>query len=140
MRVPGDFHGAYVLRTLGSSEFNYESAKKHLMNLNFDALGSRTMYFNTVAEEEVNVEAGDHTNNHGRGRLMRLATWVNLDSHFSVSFYDSACCASSLAHAFRLDVLELCSAMSSEEGPQNTFPTIRTQDSHSEFVLPRCSH
>lgn len=55
------------------------------MNLNFDALGSRTMHFSTVAEEEVDGGDGSQINNQGRGRLMRLATWVNLDSRFSVS-------------------------------------------------------
>lgn len=55
------------------------------MKLNFDALGPQTMHFNTVAEEEVDRGAEDETNSHGRGRLMRLATWIDLDSRFSVS-------------------------------------------------------
>lgn len=89
----GHFNGAYVLRTLGSSEFNYETAKKHLVNLNFDVLGSRTMHFNTVTEEEVDTGAEDPVNGQSRGMLMRLATWVNLDSRFSVSKYSLLLCA-----------------------------------------------
>ncbi|KAJ4394254.1 hypothetical protein N0V93_003471 [Gnomoniopsis smithogilvyi] len=67
----GDFHGAYILRTLGSSAFNYDSAKKHLMNLEFEALGSHTMHFNTVAEEaEGGIE--DQTNSCGQDALASL--------------------------------------------------------------------
>ncbi|KAF3764856.1 hypothetical protein M406DRAFT_259223 [Cryphonectria parasitica EP155] len=79
-----DFRGAYILRTLGSSKFNYESAKSHLMNLDLDALGSRTMHFNTVAEEEADSAVGGQSGSHGHARLLRLATFVNLDSRFSV--------------------------------------------------------
>lgn len=56
------------------------------MNLNLDALGSRTMHFNTVAEE-TDGGAGDQSHGGGRGTLMRLATLINLDSRFSVSPY-----------------------------------------------------
>lgn len=88
----GVFRGAYVLRTLGSSEFSYERAEKQLVKLNFDALGPQTMHFNTVAEEEIDRGADDDTNNHGRGRLMQLATWIDLDSRFSVSLRHHSLC------------------------------------------------
>lgn len=90
--VPGGFHGAYVLRTLGSSHFKYDSAKKHLMNLDFEALGSRTMHFNTVVEGGMDGEIEGQTNSHGPGRLMRLATWVNLDSSIAVGPRRSLLC------------------------------------------------
>ncbi|KAJ0121776.1 hypothetical protein J7T55_008943 [Diaporthe amygdali] len=77
----GGIHGAYILRTLGSAEFNYESAKSHLINLDLDSLRPRTMHFNTVAGDEVEggAEMGDERN----ARLMQLATWINLGSRFS---------------------------------------------------------
>lgn len=83
--LAGNFRGSYILRTLGASEFNYDRAKGHLMNLNLDGLGSRTMHFNTVAEENVTDGIDQRTDGHGQGKLMRLATWVNLDSRLSVS-------------------------------------------------------
>ncbi|KUI66380.1 hypothetical protein VM1G_02032 [Cytospora mali] len=78
----GGIRGAYILRTLGSLEFNYESATSHLMNLNIDSLSPPTMHFNTVAEGE----AEGHANIDGQrqGKLMRLATWIDLDSRFSI--------------------------------------------------------
>lgn len=54
------------------------------MNLNIDSLGTQTMHFNTVAEEE--VEAAADVNGQRQGKLMRLATLVDLDSRISVSF------------------------------------------------------
>lgn len=54
------------------------------MNLNIDSLGPQTMHFNTVAEEE--VEAAADVNGQRQGKLMRLATWIDLDSRISVSF------------------------------------------------------
>lgn len=137
----GDFNGAYVLRTLGSSEFNYETAKKHLLNLNFDALGSRTMHFNTVAEEDLDVGAGNQMRNQGRGELMRLATWVNLDSRLSVSLVQVTRCLSSLTELFsRSGAPEQYSAMFNADGLQNTFPTIQMHVLHFVFDLSKRSH
>lgn len=77
---------------MSSSEFNYESAKGHLMNLDFGALGTRTMQFSTVAEEEaLDLEAHQHKHEYGQARLMRLATWINLESRISVSPYVLLC-------------------------------------------------
>lgn len=53
------------------------------MNLNIDSLGTQTMHFNTVAED---VEAAADVNGQRQGKLMRLATLVDLDSRISVSF------------------------------------------------------
>lgn len=53
------------------------------MNLNIDSLGPQTMHFNTVAED---VEAAADVNGQRQGKLMRLATLVDLDSRISVSF------------------------------------------------------
>lgn len=116
--IPGHFHGAYILRTLSSSEFNYERAKRHLMNLGLGALGSPMMHFNTVAEEETDGVADDPTHIRAQGRLMRLATWVNLDSRFSVSYYSSRYLT--LSDLNRLVVLERFSVMSNADEPPTT--------------------
>lgn len=79
----GGIRGAYILRTLGSVEFNYETAKSHLVNLDLDSLRRRTMHFNTVAGDE--AEGGADMNDERHARLLQLATWINLDSRFSVS-------------------------------------------------------
>lgn len=54
------------------------------MNLDLNVLGSRTIHFNTVAdvEDEGAADAGSHTGR--QGRMMRLATLLNLDSRLSV--------------------------------------------------------
>lgn len=88
IQIQGGFWNAYILRTLSSSEFNYESAKGHLMNLDLGALGTRTMQFSTVTEEEaVDLEVHQHKPEYGQARLMCLATWINLESRISVSPY-----------------------------------------------------
>lgn len=79
----GGIRGAYILRTLASVEFNYESAKSHLVNLDLDSLRRRTMHFNTVAGDE--AEGVADMNDERHSRMLQLATWINLDSHFSVS-------------------------------------------------------
>ncbi|KAK7737430.1 hypothetical protein SLS53_006503 [Cytospora paraplurivora] len=78
---PGSIRGAHILRTLSSVEFNYESAKSHLMNLDIDSLSPQTMHFNTVAGDE--VEGAADVNGPRQGKLMRLATWIDLDSRIS---------------------------------------------------------
>lgn len=83
IRRTGGIRGAYILRTLGSVEFNYESAKSHLVNLDLDALRPRTMHFNTVAGDE--AEIGADMNDERHARMLQLATWINLDSRSSVS-------------------------------------------------------
>jgi len=82
MSCSGGIHGAYILRTLGSVEFNYENAKSHLLNLDLSSLHRRTMHFNTAAGDE--AEGGVVMNDDRHARLMQLATWINLDSRFSV--------------------------------------------------------
>lgn len=103
---------------MGSSEFNYESAKRHLTNLDLEALGSRTMHFNTVAEEEADGGAGNQSHGGGHGRLMRLATWINLDSRFSVSAFVPLVLI--ISDRGRLVALERFLATSSEGGRRTT--------------------
>lgn len=61
------------------------------MSLDLDALGSCTVRFTTVVEEEEDVGAGDQSYAQGHARLMRLATWIDLDSRISVSSNDPWC-------------------------------------------------
>lgn len=84
MLIPcsGGFHGAYILRTLGSIEFNYENSKSHLLNLDLSSLHRRTMHFNTAAGDD--ADRGADMDDDRQAKLMQLATWINLDSSFSV--------------------------------------------------------
>ena len=85
--IVGEVRGAWVLRSLGSSEFSYDSAVRQLLNLNFEFLGAQTMQFNTVAEDELDdVQTGDVRVGQKQNKLMRLATLINLDSRLSVCF------------------------------------------------------
>lgn len=80
----GGIRGAYILRTVGSVEFSYESAKSQLLSLNLDSLSPYTVQFNTVSGNEAEEES--YMNGQRQGKLMRLATWIDLDSRFSVSW------------------------------------------------------
>lgn len=93
------------------------------MNLNLDALGSQTMHFNTVAEEETDDGTGEQLHGGEQGRLMRLATWINLDSQISVSIFIPFSLTGS--DRGRLVVLERFSATSSEGGLRITSQTIQ---------------
>lgn len=122
----GKFWNAYILRTMGSSEFNYEGAKRHLMNLNLDALGTQTMQFSTVAEGEADPETNHQHSGHGQVRLMRLSTWVNLESHISVSVFMIFRIYLLIPAHCRLDAPERSSATCNAERLRNTFRTTPT--------------
>lgn len=117
----GGIRGAYILRTVGSVEFSYENAKSHLLNINFDSLSTQTMRFITVSGNEAEGEvdmAGQR-----QGKLMRLATWIDLDSRFSVSLAIlSELFVSSLIED-RLAAPEQSSVIYNAEKPPSIFPT-----------------
>lgn len=137
MLCTGGIHGAYILRTLGSVEFNYENAKSHLINLDLDSLRRRTMHFNTVAGDE--AEGGVDMNDGRHAKLLQLATWINLDCRFSVSSISihSDLMASLTRH--RWAVPEQSSATYSAGRLLNTCPMTRMPNSHSESGPLKCS-
>lgn len=79
-----DINGVYALRTVGSSEFNYNAGRERLLNLNSELFGPQSTFFTSVAEDDMGDVAGA---SHGgkQSKLMRLAAHINLDSHLSVS-------------------------------------------------------
>lgn len=137
MLCTGGIRGAYILRTLGSVEFNYESAKSHLINLDLDSLRHRTLHFNTVAGDE--AEGGADMNDHIHAKLLQLATWINLDSRFSVSSISihSDLMASLTRRRWAAPVQS--SATYSAERLPNTCPMTRMPNSHSESGPLKCS-
>lgn len=80
----GGINEAYILRTVGSSEFNYNAGKERLVNLEPDLFGDQSTVFTSVAEDpmDVNVEGGGQSK---QSNVMRLGTHINLDSTLSVS-------------------------------------------------------
>jgi DNA mismatch repair protein MSH5 len=87
LMIIGLVSGAYILRTISSSEFRYETAREQLLNLKPDHLHSQTVQFHTVVEDEaVDDLDGDATGGQKQSRLMRLSTLINLDSTVSVGF------------------------------------------------------
>ncbi|RYP16461.1 hypothetical protein DL765_005138 [Monosporascus sp. GIB2] len=81
----GDLPGAYVLRTLNSADFGYKSGRDKLLGLNIGTSGEQKILFTSVAddqmdgEDEYNVGEGSK-----QGRLMKLGTSINLDSHITI--------------------------------------------------------
>lgn len=137
MLCTGGIHGAYILRTLGSVEFNYENAKSHLINLDLDSLRRRTMHFNTVAGDEAESRVDMTDGRHAK--LLQLATWINLDCRFSVS---SISIHSDLMVSLtrqRWAVPEQSSAIYSAGRLLNTYPMTRMPNSHLESGLLKCS-
>ncbi|OBT67805.1 hypothetical protein VE03_02464 [Pseudogymnoascus sp. 23342-1-I1] len=88
---PDAIFGAYVLDSRPSTEFQYESAKSKLVNLNFELSGSNGphMQFSTPDDELMGnmgyiqdldeYEAAGH-----QGRLLRLAGCIDLESRVSI--------------------------------------------------------
>ncbi|RYO76528.1 hypothetical protein DL762_002096 [Monosporascus cannonballus] len=81
----GDLPGTYVLRTLNSADFGYKSGRDKLLGLNIGTSGEQRILFTSVAddqmdgEDEYNVGEGSK-----QGRLMKLGTSINLDSHITI--------------------------------------------------------
>lgn len=133
----GGIRGAWILRTVGSVEFSYENAKSHLLTLNLDSLSPQTMRFNTVSGNE--AEGDGEMNGQRQGKLIRLATWIDLDSRFSVS----------LEKPFELPISHLTSdrsaapeqslVMYNAERPPSIFPTTKTPGSLSGSAPSKCS-
>ncbi|ETS87538.1 hypothetical protein PFICI_01366 [Pestalotiopsis fici W106-1] len=74
--------GSYVLRSLTTSEFKYESAKEKLLGLYIESREEQGMIFASVVDEQ----ADDQHDQHGSmlGSLMRLGTSINLESQLSI--------------------------------------------------------
>ncbi len=76
-----DFPGAYILRNLNSTDFRYETGKNKLADLYLGMDGPQSMLYSTVVDDTV---LEDQSRGSRQGQLMRLATFVNLDSQLSV--------------------------------------------------------
>ena len=77
----------YILEFRPSPEFNYESGKNKLINLRLFADGGPEVSFVTPKTDDSYEENGDgiqlgHTGR--QGKLLRLCTWVDMESHLSV--------------------------------------------------------
>lgn len=83
MCCQGVSHGSYVLRSLATSEFKYDSAREKLLNLRIESQEQERMIFASVVDEQADEHDGQ--NRSMLGSLMRLGTSVNLESQLSVS-------------------------------------------------------
>ncbi|RYP68990.1 hypothetical protein DL769_005377 [Monosporascus sp. CRB-8-3] len=81
----GDLPGAYVLRTLNSADFGYKSGRDKLLGLNIDTSGGQRMLFTSVTDDQMDG-VGEYNVGEGskQGRLMKLGTSINLDSHITI--------------------------------------------------------
>ncbi|KAI1273344.1 putative MSH5 protein [Xylaria sp. FL0933] len=73
--------GAYILRNLNSADFRYDTGKNKLADLHLDSDGSRSMLYTSVVD---NTALEDQSQGSRQCQLMRLATFINLDSQLSV--------------------------------------------------------
>ncbi|RYP27731.1 hypothetical protein DL767_007568 [Monosporascus sp. MG133] len=81
----GDLPGAYVLRTLRSADFGYKSGRDKLLGLNIDTSDEQRMLFTSVADDQMDwVDEYNVGEGSKQGRLMKLGTSINLDSHITI--------------------------------------------------------
>ncbi|KAI1130465.1 muts domain V-domain-containing protein [Nemania abortiva] len=80
----GDLPAAYILRNLNSADFRYETGKNKLLDLHLGIDGPQSMLYTTVVDDSVLEADNDHSRGSRQGQLMRLATFVNLDSQLTI--------------------------------------------------------
>ena len=81
------FRLPYALELRPSPEFQYESAKNKLAAVRLDIHLQPDVFFNAPGDadsaDRFNDEEGAESNIH-RGRLLRLAGWIDLESRLSI--------------------------------------------------------
>ncbi|GAW18856.1 hypothetical protein ANO14919_083380 [Xylariales sp. No.14919] len=76
--------GAYILRNVISADFRYDTGKNKLLEYQLGMDGPQSMLYTTVVDDTV-LDADTHESQGCRqGKLMRLATSINLDSQLSI--------------------------------------------------------
>ncbi|KAI5865013.1 hypothetical protein GGS23DRAFT_557266 [Durotheca rogersii] len=81
----GGLQSAYILRTLNSADFRYDSGKEKLLGLDLGTPNRQSILYTSVVDDAVgDVDSSDGERNSRQGRLMRLATSINLDSLLTV--------------------------------------------------------
>ena len=98
--------GSYMLKLLAHADFAYATAQNRLTALEIITNGDTQTTFNTPDDQP-------DTNNPGglgrRGRIMRLASWIDFDSRLTVG-YSTARTTNAYIKS-RLAVLAPCSAI-----------------------------
>lgn len=87
-RILDDIFGSYILDSRPSSEFHYENAKNKLVNLELNADEVPNIIFTTPGDELAGKAGHGQVELAGlgrQGRLMRLASWIDLQSRLTVS-------------------------------------------------------
>lgn len=85
--IKDDVFGSYILDSRASVEFNDAKAKDKLINLELSADEALNITFTTSGDDAVRGLAHDDrtSGSMGRqGRLLRLASWIDLDSKVTV--------------------------------------------------------
>jgi DNA mismatch repair protein MSH5 len=84
------FRLPYLLEVRPAAEFNYEAAKIKLVNLQLGQDDGPQVTF-VIPGDVLAVEGFDDDENFAgrQGQLLRLAGWIDLESRFTVSFYES---------------------------------------------------
>jgi DNA mismatch repair protein MSH5 len=82
-----DIFGSYNLDSRPSSEFHYENAKNKLVKLELSADEVPNIIFTTPGDELTGKAPQGQVDLAGlgrQGRLMRLSSWIDLDSRLTV--------------------------------------------------------
>lgn len=80
-----DIFGSYILDSRAASEFRYDNALNKLVALELVVDGASTMAFHTAGQALAgDAEYGQVGNPGYQGRLMKLASWIDLDSKVTV--------------------------------------------------------
>jgi hypothetical protein len=87
-----DVHGSYILNAIASAEFIYETAKRRLIDLDLDISAATNMTLLTPAVDLRQTGLQWEGTTDRQGQLMRLGSYINMDSIISVGFHHPLQC------------------------------------------------
>ncbi|KAH7031595.1 muts domain V-domain-containing protein [Microdochium trichocladiopsis] len=70
---------AYILRSMNSADFHYESAREKLSKLDIDQLNQQSMHYATVVDDD-NHAIGEPGGESHQGHMLRLGATINAES------------------------------------------------------------
>jgi DNA mismatch repair protein MSH5 len=85
--VLDNIFGSYILNSRASSEFSFESAKNKLVNMDLGPNDGNNLIFTTPEDDMISNSKHRDEAQRGvgrKGRLMRLAGWIDLNNRVSV--------------------------------------------------------
>jgi DNA mismatch repair protein MSH5 len=87
--IVDDVVGSYILDIRQAADFRYDTAKEKLAGLELEADDAPNVIFRTAGDDAIGdamYGEAEQTTAGKRGRLLRLAGWIDLGSYLTVRF------------------------------------------------------